>query len=227
MRRRIWLDEKQRLRLRLMLVLAIVLTTLLIFDIKMRPVVNTFSEYQAKSLAAHIINDAVVDELEKNRVRYEDLVSTTTGADGNIFSMETNAMTVNVLKARLTTSILQRLSDVNDTEIKVHVGTLLGSQVLVGRGPSVPFRIAPASEVGTQLTHSFESAGINQTRHRIMLEIDVAVTAMLAGHTSRVEVPCSFVIVDTIIIGKVPESFTEVNDDDSSLISKINDYANR
>ncbi len=57
--------------------------------------------------------------------------------------------------------------------------------------------------------------------------MNVAVTAMVAGHSSRIEVPCNFIIVDNIIVGKVPDSFTEVTGDNSSLISKINDYANK
>ncbi len=220
--RRIWIDDAQRLRLKLILALAIVLATMIFFDIKMRPVIDTFSEYQAKNLATRIINDAVVAELEENHVRYNDLVNISKDADGTIASMETDAVTVNILKSRLTTSILDRLSDIGAAEIKVNIGTLLGNPMLMGRGPTLPFRIAPASEVSAQFSHSFESAGINQTRHRITLEVDVAVTAMIAGHSSRVEVPCNFIIIDTILIGKVPESFTEVAIEGSSIIPGLN-----
>lgn len=224
--RRLRLDDAQRLRLKLMLSLAVVLATLIFCDIKMRPVIDTFSEYQAKTLATRIINESVISELESSRVQYNDLVSVSTDTSGAITAVESNAVNINVLKSRLTTSILDGLSNIDDTEIKIHIGTLLGNQVFVGRGPSVPFRIAPASEVEAQLSHSFEGAGINQTRHRIMLEINIAVTAMIAGHSSRVEVPCNFIVIDNIIVGRVPESFTEVTGDDSSLISKINDYSN-
>lgn len=225
--RRIRMDDAQRLRLKLMLSLGIVLITLIICDIKMRPIVDTFSQYQAKTLATRIINDAVVAELENSRIQYDDIITVSTDADGVVTAMETNAMTINILKSRLTTSILDKLSDISDTEVKIHIGTLFGGQIFVGRGPLVAFRIAPASEVNAQFFHSFDEAGINQTRHRILLEVNLAVTAMIAGHSSRVEVPCNFILVDNVIVGKVPDSFTKVTGDDSSLISKINDYANK
>ncbi len=224
--RRMRIDDAQRLRLKLMFSLAVVLATLIFFDIKMRPIVDTFSEYQAKTLATRIINEAVVAELENSQIQYADIVNVSTDADGMVTAMETNTVTINILKSRLTTNILDGLSDITETEVKIHIGTLLGSQIFVGRGPTVPFRIAPASEIVTQFTHSFDDAGINQTRHRIVLEVNVSVTAMVAGHSSRVEVPCNFIIVDNIIVGKVPDSFTEVTGDESPIISKINDYAN-
>ncbi|MFA9380302.1 MAG: sporulation protein YunB [Acetanaerobacterium sp.] len=222
--RRIRFDDAQRLRAKLLLSLIIVLAVLILFDMKMRPVVNTFSEYQAKVLATAIINEAVCEELENDRITYNDLVAVSTDDSGAITAVQTNAVTINILKSRLTSSILEGLSNNDDSEIKINLGTLFGGQFFVGRGPAISFRIAPASEVSAQLVHAFEGAGINQTRHRILLQIDVAVTAMIAGHSSRVQVPCNFLIIDTIIVGKVPDSFTEVTGDDSSLISKLNDY---
>ncbi len=224
--RRFRFDNAQKMRAKLLLSLVIVLVALILADIKIRPIINTFSEYQAKVLAAGIINDAVCTQLEDDRIAYNDLVSVSTDQSGAITAIQTNAVTVNIFKSRLMTSILDALSDINDTEVKIHLGTLFGGQFFMGRGPELDFKIVPTGEASAALVHNFESAGINQTRHQILLNIQVTVTAIIAGHSSRVTVPASFLIVDTIIVGKVPDSFTEVNDDDSSLISKINDYAN-
>ncbi len=219
------MDKWQRIELRMLIALAVIVAVLIICDIRMRPVIRTFSEYEAKILSTRMINEAVTEELQTDGIKYADIAKVSTDNSGEITAIQTNSMAVNILKSRLSTAILAKLSDMHSSEIKVNLGTLLGAQAFMGRGPQLPFRIVPTGDVTTELTHTFEAAGINQTRHQILLNITVTVTAVIAGTSSKVVVPCNFLIVDTIIVGKVPDSFTNVNDDESSTISKINDYA--
>ncbi|SDN36661.1 sporulation protein YunB [Acetanaerobacterium elongatum] len=221
------MNRWQQVELKILITLVIIVVVLIICDIRMRPVIKTFAEYEAKIISARMINDAVCNELENNAVKYNDIITLSTDSSGAITAIQTNSMAVNILKSRISAAILEKLSSMESTEIKVHLGTLLGAQAFMGRGPNLPFKIVPTGDVSTDLSHSFEAAGINQTRHQILLSVNVTVTAVIAGTSSKVVVPCNFLIVDTIIVGKVPNSFTDINGDNSSTISKINDYADQ
>ena len=44
--------------------------------------------------------------------------------------------------------------------------------MLAGRGPDIPIVIVPVGTVESRVYDVFEQAGINQTRHKIYLEIN-------------------------------------------------------
>ena len=70
----------------------------------------------------------------------------------------------------------------------------------------------------------FSDAGINQTLHRIVLEVKTTVSAIIPGYTTSVEISGQFVIAETIIVGEVPDAYTHVISGNSDLIGNINDY---
>ncbi|MFQ8600158.1 MAG: sporulation protein YunB [Oscillospiraceae bacterium] len=82
----------------------------------------------------------------------------------------------------------------------------------------------PAGTVNTQIISQFEEAGINQTNHRIYLKIVCTVTGLIPGYPVNVEVENEFCLAETVVVGRVPESYTHVISDDSELISRLNDY---
>ena len=64
----------------------------------------------------------------------------------------------------------------------------MGGQILSGRGPEVEFRVIPAGYVHTEIYNQFQSAGINQTLHQIMLKVDATVSAVMPIYTVTTEV---------------------------------------
>ena len=68
---------------------------------------------------------------------------------------------------------------------------------------------------------NFESAGINQTRHRIYLEIKSKMGVVAPFVSKRVEVINEVNIAETVLIGDVPETYynlegvSEVTTDDT------------
>ena len=64
--------------------------------------------------------------------------------------------------------------------------------------------------VSVDFKTSFESAGINQTRHRIYLEAKTQVKVVIPLTTSTKEVKAQIPICETIIVGEVPESYINV-----------------
>ena len=67
----------------------------------------------------------------------------------------------------------------------------------------------------------FTAAGINQTKHQILLDVDVYVTILLPGITTYTKVSNEISVAETVIVGSVPQTYTYF----STTEDKIEDYA--
>lgn len=175
----------------------------------MAPVVQTVCASQARSLCTRHMNEAVMEELSALNVEYNELVNISYDSNGNISVIETNAVSVNRLKALLTDAVNARLATIPDQKIGIPLGTLTGFQLLSGRGPRIELRMSPVSYVQSSIVNLFDSAGINQTRHQIMLDFTVTMTAILAPYATTVDVSTSICIAQTVVIGAVPQTFAD------------------
>ena len=212
-------------RLRAAFFLLLLLGCCAAVDAHIRPVIQSMAAYQAKVYATRILNEAVEAQLAGESPSYRELVSLSTGEDGKINAVQTDVVRLNLLKAALTNAATDRLEELEQQTVLVPLGTLLGWQVLSGRGPLVEFRLVPAGYVRSSLSHRFDAAGINQTRHQIMLRLDASIIAVLPGYTTSTEVSTDFLLAETVIVGTSPDSFTQVlTGDDQSIDQLIADY---
>ena len=212
-------------RLRAAFFLLLLLGCCAAVDAHIRPVIQSMAAYQAKVYATRILNEAVEAQLAGESPSYRELVSLSIGDDGKINAVQTDVVRLNLLKAALTNAATDRLEELEQQTVLVPLGTLLGWQVLSGRGPLVEFRLVPAGYVRSSLSHRFDAAGINQTRHQIMLRLDASIIAVLPGYTTSTEVSTDFLLAETVIVGTSPDSFTQVlTGDDQSIDQLIADY---
>ena len=82
--------------------------------------------------------------------------------------------------------------------------------MLAKYGPQLKVSIEPIGTVSVNFKTSFQSAGINQTRHRIYLEAKTQVKVVIPLTTSTKEVKTEIPICETIIVGDVPQSYVNV-----------------
>lgn len=197
---------------------------LLLADIRIRPIIEKTAAYQSKLLATRIINDAVYSELENESVDYSDLVTIVYNSDNLISSIESNMVNINRIKARITKSVNDELNHIDEHDLSISLGTASGFEMFYNQGPLIPIKVQPEGYVEATLISSFESAGINQTLHRIIVEIKTEISAIIPGYTSSATVETQFVMVETVIVGNVPGTYTHVISGSEDLISQINDY---
>ncbi|MCR5121569.1 MAG: sporulation protein YunB [Ruminococcus sp.] len=127
--------------------------------------------------------------------------------DGSVGAVRADAVKINSLENRLRTRINERLSALDDIDIGVPVGTLTGVSFLNERGFSVRMMLQLEGAAEVRLTGGLESAGVNQTRHVLRLEISCDVLAQLPGHSEKVTADGEYVIAETVIVGGVPSSY--------------------
>ena len=124
-----------------------------------------------------------------------------------VTSVQTDAAAINRVKSQLTNAVSTRLAMMELEEVEIPIGTLLGWQIFAGRGPTIRFQVVPASFVESNITSTLESAGINQTQHKILMDFTVEMSAIIPGYTTSVEVNTQVSIADTLIIGAVPQFY--------------------
>ena len=97
--------------------------------------------------------------------------------------------------------------------------------IFAGQGPALHVGIASLGYADADFISAFTSAGVNQTRHQILLEIHAEARLMTTFGGCDVQLTTQMAVTDTVIVGTVPESYTYIDDTEQSLLGKVNDYA--
>lgn len=179
-------------------------------DFSMRPAIENIAEHQAKVLATRLINEAMLAQMERSDVRYDELVRVTRGENGDITSIEANMSQINRLKSQMSDSVIQSLEESENRQISLPLGTVIGNQFTSGRGPLIEIKVVPTGYVQSEIFNHFSSAGINQTLHQIMLRITVQMVVVLPGYIIPAETETNFCIAETVIVGEIPQGYASL-----------------
>lgn len=216
--------KRSFLRLKLFAGAAMITLALVAFDSRIRPMIQTYAVNQAANRVTEIINQSVYEELGTNGISYTKLVELVYGADGSVAAMQTNMLELNRLQSGITNRIISHLMEFDEQTIHISAGALIGGPIFSGRGPDIEIKLIPSNFIQTRISNVFEDSGINQTRHQIVMEMNMTVTAVMPGYRSSTTVNNNVVLAETIIVGKVPEAFTMVSDGTDPLVGLLQDY---
>lgn len=204
---------------------AVILSILFFTDRKIRPIIRDNAAIQAKIIATKALNEAVVGQLDSLDSNYSSLIHIQKNEDGKIVSIETDTATVSKIQAKLTQSVMQGLDQMAEKSFPMSLGTLLQPEYFAGRGPKFKFYLQPSGYVTTKMVSHFSDAGINQTHHEIIFEISVPISAAIPGYHSTVSISTNFILADTVIVGEIPEYYTNVITEDQNMVGDLNDYS--
>ena len=205
--------SRHPLRRLLLFLLAVVLLLVIVFVALARNltgVVLSLAQAQARSMAIRALNEAA-HELLAAGVTYDQLMTVSTDAQGQIRLIQANTPQMNLLAARASLSAQNKISHLEEKAISVPLGSALGVALWAGAGPRIQVRILPVGTVTAGFTTEFQSAGINQTRHKISLTLTAHVSLVMPTGSTRVEAVVQVAMAESIIVGEVPETFTDVS----------------
>ncbi len=183
-------------------VLIILIIGLAILEHALRPTIQSIAEAEARWVATDAVNQAIRDKIAN--VDYNQLIIVQKDNTGQIVLMQPNIVRINQLASDITLSTQYALQGLVSERFSIPLGQVLGSQLLANYGPRVPVSICPIGTVRTSVFDKFESAGINQTRHSIYLDIETQVQVVVPLISSYVTVNTQVPLTDTVIVGKVP-----------------------
>ncbi|MGD0154168.1 MAG: sporulation protein YunB [Thermacetogeniaceae bacterium] len=180
----------------------ILIVGFIVFEHNLKPTIRTIAEAEARWVATEAVNRAIKNEIAT--VDYSQLIMVQKDAQGHIVLMQPNLVRINQLASDTTLAIQASLQSLVNQQFAIPVGQVLGSQLLANYGPRVRVSIYPIGTVRANVFDRFEEAGINQTRHRLYLDIETQVKVVVPLITSDVTVSTQVPITDTVIVGQVP-----------------------
>lgn len=199
---------RQRVLIWLTVIFTLLLALTVAVVLHMKPVVVDLATARTSNAVNRIVVAAVNDAVDSGRIDYEQLVDFDKDAEGHVTALRSNMAAFNRLQASIADDILQRMAEVSSTDLAIPIGTLTGSPLLAGRGPCLRVRMQSVGTATARFDNQFSSAGINQTRHRIILDVDVHVSILLPGLTTYTKVSNEISVAETVIVGGVPDTYT-------------------
>ena len=209
--------RKQRFMIRLCIVCLALVAVLVFIESKLSPLVEQMAVAKAQNIALNAINQAVYQEIENENITYSDLIEFEKDTQGNITALKTNIVKINALKTRITDRVLDNISKIDVAELRIPLGNIINGDFFSGRGPRIPINIVPLGSASATYKNVFISAGINQTRHQIVLVSQVSVSILLPADSISTTIESEVTIAETIIVGKVPESYTLIDLEPSNI----------
>lgn len=192
---------------------------------KMNPVIMRYAESVAETIMLTSANRAIVNILGEDNICYGDIVTLNTNGEGAVTSVETDVYKTNYFKSSISNEIAKIISAEERYDVGIPIGSFLLNTYTSGLGPDVVFKMQMTSTAFADFEHIFRSAGINQVLHSIYVNIRVTGSILVAGYRKSINVSTKAMVAETIIVGAVPEAFTNViESEEDNTAGLINDY---
>lgn len=197
-------------------IIIIMLTAIITFKSLLgaiNPILNRLCMDEAKNIATKISNEQA--SLIMNKYKYEDIITIVRDDNGNIKMLQTNIKSVNELTSDIPNNIVSAMKSEENSNISIYLGSILGLKIFSAQGPKINVRIANVGNVETNLVSQFVEQGINQTLHRIYLEIVCEVSILTPYDTISEKMINQVLIAESVIVGNVPDAYYNIQTNDS------------
>ena len=193
------------------LIVIVVLTILLavwIYWRSMTPTILDIAQTRLISETTIAVNDAVCVALADTG-DFKDFVTITRNDNNDITMISANSALVNLLARNTAIMSQSKINAIKNFDVNIPLGTLSGIPLLSEKGPTVTVTVSPIGTVNCTFTSTFETAGINQTLHRIYIHVESRVDLIMPTSHLEVETSTPVLICESVIIGTVPDVFLQ------------------
>ena len=194
--------------------ICLVLAGILIFSVLLLAYLNhridhVMEEVVRKKLentVTELVNLSVEETLADESFAGQALVAVQYGADGKISAITANSFMVNRLRAAVSLRIQEKLAALVTDGFSLSYADLFGEGMISSFFPRHAFSVViePVGAVNTDVRSDFSSAGINQTKHTVVLSVEIGTVGLIKGKTVETRTATSLCIAETVIVGDVP-----------------------
>jgi sporulation protein YunB len=222
---------KTKRKVKLLLALVILLCSIGIFyayfEASIRPNLLYLCESQTQLLGVNVINSCINDIMSEQSSEAGALSVLEKNEDGEITAVRNNTTQMNLINSKLSLMIYDRLSHLEDDTAVIPFGNLISSTSLFANlGPGLPIQIKPMGYADINFSDSFTAAGINQVQHKVWIDVKLTIVSYFPGVTAKVPVTVSVPLEQTVLLGKVPDSYTHFQGSEVETEDRILDIVN-
>lgn len=183
---------------------------LLFLRLTVGPLVQELAKAIVSNKASSIINEAVEAQLRSDAIDYDSIIYLEKDYNGAVTALKTNINEINRLKTEILSVIDTMLLELDVNEVGLPLGSLILPEFFSGTGPTLPVKVLSVSTSDADFHNEFAEAGINQTSHRIYMEVQITMTILTPVGTEAVTASSTVVVAETVIVGTVPGSYVDV-----------------
>ena len=178
---------------------------------RLRPVVAEIAAARAQNTMTAVVEHAITAGLAAREVSYADFVTIQRDESGVITALTTDMASMNLLRSELTAAILEALEEADVSAIQVPLGSLFDLEPLWAKGPALKTRAITVGTVRAEFESQLTSAGVNQTLHRIWMEVEAPITLLLPGGEVETSLHTQLCVAETVIVGRVPDTYLQLD----------------
>ena len=190
-------------------VLIFILAVIIIhFNVNVNPVIKKLSEEKIKSFTTQAVNSASQEVITQG-YKYSDFIEVNKDSEGNVTLIETNSVLMNVLARNMALKAQEKIEEIENQGVDIPIGSLSGIAFLAGRGPEINIEIVPVGTVNAYFVSEFQRAGINQTIHKLALNVCAEMTVLIPGRDCNIVSNTYVLMTESVIVGAVPNVYFE------------------
>ena len=186
-------------------ILLVFILSIFLYDKRIYPAVLQVAESSIKADTIECISKTSM-ELFDEEFNYDEMIIIDKDNEGNINMIRANTVKLNYLTSRLSIRCNEELQKMGEVGVEVPLGWMTDNSAFYEFGPDLNVKIDPIGNMKVSYESKFESAGINQTRHKIYLNVEARVRMKIPLHSKEQVVTCQIPVAETIIVGKTPNT---------------------
>ena len=213
------LRRKRKKPLKILLLTACIFVTgcialLLMINDNMRPALTAIAEARITALAVSAMNDAIMERMDDNS--YTSLITAYDNGE-KVYMIQADTRQMNMLASDCCAAAQTRIAAMGEQGVSVPLGTVSGITYLSGRGPGIRVTFTPVGSVESDFDSELVSSGINQSLYRVNIRLTSTIRLIMPGVSHSIEVSAKAAIAESIIVGEVPQVYTNVADEEDMM----------
>ena len=196
-------------KLTIFIILIIALFSFNIIWHAINPIFEALCDDEARAIATKITNEQTSKVL--NQYNYDSFFSIEKDKNGDIQMINANILKINLVISDIALNIQNALEENENNDIYIAMGSLTGIRIFSGSGPKIPIRLANIGNITTDLRSEFISQGVNQTLHRVYMEIETKVNILTPISTIERSINNQVLIAENVILGEIPSTYYNFN----------------
>jgi len=197
--------KKKQKQMRILLIVGVALLTFSMVTRMIAPMLNAQCAARAKAIATIVSNEEASKVMKE--YEYADLATIEKDEDQNIKMIHMNVIPLNEIMSNIAVQIQNRLDTMDREQFGIRLGAFTGNPMLVGSGPKIKVKLSVVGNVETDMQSEFQAAGINQTLHKIYLNVSCNVRVLTPFTNIDEHITNQVLLAESVIVGNIPDAY--------------------
>lgn len=181
--------------------IAVLLFSLGYARMQLKASLHTFAETKGNAMLSLAFQNELCGYLQDKGGEY---LTIHYDANDGITAISIHSDKITLLASEMTVLLLELLNVYQNDSFGIPLGNLTGSILLSGKGPMIPLQPLCAGNIANQMCSTLQSAGINQTLHKVFVRFCVTIEYLAPVESYTDTITFDVTLAETLIVGDVP-----------------------